>query len=54
MKLKKWPKGLKSRVNKAIRAQEKAKKNSQRNAAIETARKFIASGGKGTKPDLTK
>ena len=54
MRLKKWPKGLKARVKRIERQKAKAAKNKARETAIETARKFVANGGSGTKPDLTK
>lgn len=54
MKVKKWPKGLKARVKKIAREKDKAAKNKARESAIEAARRYVASGGNGTKPDLTK
>jgi hypothetical protein len=52
--MKKWPKGLRARVNKIAREKEKATKNKARQTAIEAARRYVASGGNGTKPDLSK
>lgn len=54
MRKKKWPKGLKARVNRIERQKKRATENKARESAIEAARRYVSNGGTGTKPDLSK